>query len=39
MTLKEKTQRAAASAVLEKVVKYVKKNPEENLRDFIFIKS
>ena len=31
MTLKEKTQRAAASAVLEKSVKYIKKNPEENL--------
>ena len=31
MTLKEKAQRAAASAVLDQTIKYIKKNPEENL--------
>lgn len=31
MTLKEKAQRAAALAVLEPLIKYVKKNPQDNL--------
>ena len=31
MTLKEKAQRAAASAVLEQSIKYIKKNPQDNL--------
>ncbi len=31
MTLKEKAQRKAALAVLEPLIKYVKKNPQENL--------
>ena len=31
MTLKEKAQRAAALAVLEPLIKYIKKNPQDNL--------
>ena len=31
MTIKEKAQRAAALAVLKETVKYIKKNPDENL--------
>ena len=31
MTLKEKAQRAAASKVLEQSIKYIKKNPQDNI--------